>query len=510
LGAGKRAIPRFSAFPSVNLSILKSSINFRSANMAARTGVAMDSAGPIHGAVDPHARDAKLALDQLALAARNLKPHPILMPMFGLVICVINYRLVPLDMLATWFIVLALAHVPLAVVSHQFTAKERAASDLGKWTVLMTAAYSLSTLAWSAQVLFLWAPGNDLNHLLMVLFLAGYLSGQSPFASPSIPLVVSVFAIDGSALVAAPLREGGFVYDSLAVIALFYAIYTMYMANQMYLTARSMLLLRTDKNDLIVALGNAKAESDRARYRAEAASKSKSQFLANMSHELRTPLNAILGFSEMLASRAIAPIEKHYEYAEHIHRSGNHLLTLINDILDLAKIEAGAFSLREANVDVGRVIADEVSTLEHKIRSGGCTIRTEISDKLPLVYADERAIKQIMLNLLSNAAKFTPSGGSITAFAEVAAGAALCFGVADTGIGITPEDQARVFENFGQGRHDVVTKDKGTGLGLPIVKGLAEAHGGRVSMESKVGEGTRIVVYLPASRARPRFNVRAA
>jgi two-component system cell cycle sensor histidine kinase PleC len=456
------------------------------------------------------ARDEKLALEQLTLAVRNLKPQPYLMPLFGLVICIIFSRWIQVSVLSAWLGAMILAHVPLALISHRFSSRERTSSELRKWTLLISAAYALSTLVWSAQMIFLWTPLNDLNHLLIVLFLAGYLSGQTPFASPSIPMAAVVFAIGGSALIAAPLRAGGFVYDSLAIIALFYTVYTMYMARQMYVTARSMLLLRTDKNDLIVALGNAKAESDRARYRAEAASRSKSQFLANMSHELRTPLNAILGFSEMIGSGKFTAIEKHYEYADHIHKSGTLLLALINDVLDLAKIEAGALALRESDVDVARVIADEVALVEPTAQSGRCTIVTEISDKLPLVYADERAIRQILLNLLSNALKFTPEGGCITAFAQVTAGAALCFGVADTGIGIAPEDQVKVFENFGQGRNDVVLQDKGTGLGLPIVKGLAEAHGGRLQLESEVGKGTRVTVYLPTTRARPRVDARAA
>jgi two-component system cell cycle sensor histidine kinase PleC len=471
----------------------------------------MSGASLAKGAPATQQRDAKLALDQLELAARNLKPHPYLMPLFAAVICAIFSHWVPATTLWVWFGAMALAHVPLAVVSYRFFARERAPSELRKWTLLVTGAYALATLAWSSQVIFLWAPHNDLSHLMMILFLAGYLSGQSPFASPSIPMVTSVFAIAGTALVAAPLRQREeFMYDGIAVIAFFYAVYTMYMARQMYLTARSMLLLRTDKNDLIVALGNAKAESDRARYHAEAASRSKSQFLANMSHELRTPLNAILGFSQMIASRNLAPVERHFEYAEHIQKSGNHLLALINDILDLAKIEAGGFALHEADIDVGRVIEDEVATFQHRAESNGCTLKVEVSDQLPLVHADERAVRQIMLNLLSNAVKFTPTGGTITAFAEVAAGAALCFGVTDTGVGISPDDQAKVFENFGQGRHDVVSPDKGTGLGLPIVKGLAESHGGRVSLESKVGQGTRVVIFLPSARARPRLKVRAA
>jgi two-component system cell cycle sensor histidine kinase PleC len=466
-------------------------------------GEGMD-ASPAVGTAEQ--RNEKLALDQLALTLRNLKPHPYLMPLFALAICAIDAKWISFSLLAAWFVVFVLSHIPLAIVLHGFFSRERSVAETREWSQLASGAYALSTFVWTTQAIFLWEPGSDLNHLLTVLFLAGYLSGQSPFVAPSKALLASLFLTDGVALVLTPLRAGGFIYDAISFITFFYSAYTLYMAREMYLSAKNALSLKHDKSALIVALGSAKTESDRARYRAEAASRSKSQFLANMSHELRTPLNAILGFSEIIASGTFArEPAKHVEYAELIHKSGHHLLGLINDILDLAKIEAGAFTLRESDVDVGRLVADETSLMMAKASAGAIALEASVSDAIPFVFADERALKQVLLNLLSNAIKFTPEGGRVTVFAQVAAGAALCFGVEDSGVGIPPEDQARVFEQFGQARHDVVTADKGTGLGLAIVKGLIEAHGGRVTLESAVGQGTRVTVYLPNDRARPKL-----
>src|SRR5581483_12212435 len=170
---------------------------------------------------------------------------------------------------------------------------------------------------------------------------------------------------------------------------------------------------------------------------------------------------------------------KHVEYARNIHDSGHLLLALINDILDLAKIEAGGLMLHEKDLDIGALVCDCVRLIETRARGDNLELNVEIAAGLPPVRGDERALKQIMLNLLSNAVKFTPAGGKINVFARRDSRGDLLLGVADTGIGIAPEDHERVFQNFGQGRHDVVTSDKGTGLGLPIVKGLAEAHGGR-------------------------------
>jgi two-component system cell cycle sensor histidine kinase PleC len=230
-----------------------------------------------------------------------------------------------------------------------------------------------------------------------------------------------------------------------------------------------------------------------------------------MSHELRTPLNAILGFSEMISSRVFAANpEKHYEYAELIHGSGQHLLTLINDILDLAKIEAGGWTLHETEIDLGAAIGEACTMVRPRAQAAGCKLATDIHAGLPQLYCDERALKQVLLNLLSNAVKFTPRGGRVIAFARNTVDGGLCFGISDTGVGISREDQQRVFQNFGQGRHDIVLADKGTGLGLPIVKGLVEAHGGRVELESSVGEGTTVTVYLPPLRVRRRSAIQAA
>jgi signal transduction histidine kinase len=333
------------------------------------------------------------------------------------------------------------------------------------------------------------------------MLLACTVAGNGALVGASRPLTIVSYGSYGASLILVPLQSGGLVYDGISLLAVLYIGYMMFMSRQIYLTARDMLLLRYEKNDLIEALARSKAESDLAREHAEAASRAKSQFLANMSHELRTPLNAILGFSEMITSRIFAAKpERHYEYAGLIHDSGFHLLTLINDILDLAKIEAGSWTLRESELDLAVIVAESCAMVQPRADGNGCELRMAIDARLPLVRGDERALKQILLNLLSNAIKFTPRGGHVTVFARREADGTIALGVADSGVGIAAEDRERVFQNFGQGRHDVVTADKGTGLGLPIVKGLVEAHGGRIALVSEVGEGTTVTIHLPASR----------
>jgi two-component system cell cycle sensor histidine kinase PleC len=230
------------------------------------------------------------------------------------------------------------------------------------------------------------------------------------------------------------------------------------------------------------------------------ANETKSRFLANMSHELRTPLNAILGYSEIIHTRMFGDQAARYaEYAADIHTSGRHLLELIDDILDLSKIEAGKLELLNAPLDLNAQIASALRLLE--ARAQAKSIRLVFDPDAPLaIMADERAIHQILVNLLTNAVKFTPDGGSVTIEAYCARGGPIVVTIEDTGIGISPDDMAHVFESFGQGRHDIATRERGTGLGLPIVKGLVEAHGGTFEIESTVDVGTRAIVSFPPER----------
>ena len=229
----------------------------------------------------------------------------------------------------------------------------------------------------------------------------------------------------------------------------------------------------------------------------EKASRHKSEFLANMSHELRTPLNAILGFSEMLAERLFGDLNsKQEEYVRDIHESGKHLLSLINDILDLSKIEAGKMELELSEFDVPSALRDAITLVKERAQRHGIALRLEIDPGLGSLHADERKFQQIMLNMLSNAVKFTPDGGSIHVCAKPN-GAAVEIFVSDTGAGIAPEDQAAVFEEFKQVGKDSTRKAEGTGLGLPLTKRFIELHGGTIRLESAPGKGSTFGFTLP-------------
>jgi len=236
---------------------------------------------------------------------------------------------------------------------------------------------------------------------------------------------------------------------------------------------------------------------------AESASRQKTEFLANVSHELRTPLNAIIGFAEVMHMELLGPMgnPQYRGYVGDIHDSARHLLGLINDILDVAKIEAGRAELTETTVPV-RALFDAVARLIRE-RSVRAEVRLDVDMQpdLPPLFADERKLKQILINLLSNSVKFTPAGGAIRMNAALdPADGDLVITIADTGIGIAPEDITRVMEPFGQVDNPINRKFRGTGLGLPLTKGLVELHGGSFAIESTPGVGTTVTLRFPARR----------
>jgi len=260
-------------------------------------------------------------------------------------------------------------------------------------------------------------------------------------------------------------------------------------------------LMKTFATQSVLAIQNARLfrEIEEKSRQIEAANRHKSEFLANMSHELRTPLNAIIGFSEVLGERMFGELnEKQAEYTEDILSSGRHLLSLINEILDLSKVEAGRMELEVATFDLPLAIDNARTFVRERATKHGINLDITVDERLGDFVGDERKIKQILLNLLSNAVKFTPEGGRIGIKARQADGS-VEISVSDTGIGISPDDQAKIFEEFRQVGGDYAHKREGTGLGLTLAKKFVELHGGRIWVESEVGKGSTFTFTLPTN-----------
>jgi PAS domain S-box-containing protein len=242
-------------------------------------------------------------------------------------------------------------------------------------------------------------------------------------------------------------------------------------------------------------------ESRRSKEAAEYANRTKTQFLANMSHELRTPLNAILGFSEVIASQMFGPVgDKYLGYAADIHNSGRHLLELVNDVLDLSKLEAGKLELRETELSVPALVADCFTLLRSRADDGHVELVAEIPRDLPQLRADARAAKQLLLNFLSNAVKFTPEGGRVRVAADCDMQSGLFLSVSDTGIGMSDAEIEIALSPFGQIDSRLARKHVGTGLGLPICRALLELHGGALAVSSTPNVGTTLTARFPAHR----------
>ncbi len=405
--------------------------------------------------------------------------------------------------LAEWGIVSTLTWSVTLTILRLFLHDDRRSERVLAWTIAICVALFVSSLAFASVAPLFWIADNRLNNVLLYVVLAAGLACAGAQSAPSVPVVVTNIAPYAIFFVGITLVNERYpVGPLMAFLQLCYIGLVAMYSRAVWQLTREMLMLREDKESLIAKLRGAVEDANSAREKAERASTAKSEFLANMSHELRTPLNAVLGFSEVIKGLLFGrdAIDRYADYAANVHASGSHLLGLINDILDLSKIEAGKWQLKETRFSLIAQAREALCFIEPQAKQKSLRLLLDSPQDLTLI-ADERAIRQILINLLANAVKFTQRSGTVTVALRCLNDGSGQITVSDTGVGIAREDLDCVLENFGQGRHDVATTDdRGTGLGLPIVKGLVQAHGGGLRIESEVGLGTTVTVILPAAR----------
>jgi two-component system cell cycle sensor histidine kinase PleC len=401
---------------------------------------------------------------------------------------------------ATWTCAVLAIHAAIVRACFRFLAEQPSLAATRRWRTRFILFDLLYGISWVAILVHpaLDTVSDTLMMFLMLLVIAvsSMLAANLPMAAlaATVPVTVAIslnYAVSG--------KLDNYVLAAFAIAA---EGYFALLAHRLHSTTLATLEARAEKDALIGELEQAKSISDEARHRAESANVAKSRFLAQMSHELRTPLNAILGFSEVMKSEIFGShaVPVYGEYSADIHNSGVHLLNLINEILDLSRIEAGRYELNEEAVSLVNVVVDCHHLMKLRASSRGITIHEVFEHGMPRIWGDERATRQIVLNLLSNSIKFTPQGGEIWLKVGWTASGGQYLSVKDTGSGIPENEIPIVLASFGQGSNSIKSAEQGAGLGLPIAKSLIDLHGGTFTLKSKLRIGTEVIVTYPPER----------
>jgi two-component system, cell cycle sensor histidine kinase PleC len=420
----------------------------------------------------------------------------------GLVIGAASCLWLPVYLVGLWGCTLLLSVGLTAILASRFLKEPAADANVRKWRGLFPLAECLHGLAWAVLIIML--VGIDASaakiFVLATMLIVGALTVM---LSASIPTAVYAGLLPVAFSIGLHVW-GGWTMDTMtiAMVAGAAQLFFIFLANRLYATAIETVSFQAEKDSLITELETAKSNSDEARRKAEEANLAKSRFLATMSHELRTPLNAILGFSEVMKNEIFGPhVNPAYkEYSGDIHGSGQHLLDLINEILDLSRIEAGKYELNEEALSLAMIVEDCHHMLNLRASAKGQNIIEMIEPDLPKIWGDERAVRQIMLNILSNAIKFTPQGGDITIKVGWTATGGQYVSFRDNGPGIPEDEIPIVLQSFGRGSHAIKTAEQGSGLGLPIVKGLVDLHEGGFDLKSRPRDGTVVTITFPPTR----------
>ncbi|NVK32927.1 MAG: HAMP domain-containing histidine kinase [Rhodobacteraceae bacterium] len=424
-------------------------------------------------------------------------------PILGMIVAAIASVWIHPLYVCAWFLLLLTSHGVAVFVSQNYVRAQSRKSKKNNWQARFVLADLLYGASWACFFALPCDQDTGANFQVFQFATMLIVIAMNTMQSATLPRSLLVATLPVSLIVAGQmLVDARSMQYTLAAMTIGAQGFFFILGHQLIKNANTVLEYRAEKDHLIAELETANALSDEGRRRAEEANLAKSRFLATMSHELRTPLNAILGFSEVMKDEVLGPMKNatYKGYAADIHSSGAHLLNLINEILDLSRIEAGRHELHEEAVFMQDIAEDCSTMMQIRAKSKEITIHENFEDGLPRVWADERALRQVILNLVSNAVKFTPYKGEIHITLGATRDGGQFVSVRDNGPGIPEEEIPIVLQAFGQGSVAIQSAEPGTGLGLSIVQALVSMHGGIFKLNSKLREGTEAIVTLPKAR----------
>jgi two-component system cell cycle sensor histidine kinase PleC len=439
--------------------------------------------------------------DLLSLFVRNQLKTTLALPILALILTIVGFKWLDPVAAVSWLASVLACQALQHGLCVKYEKQQSPAISPVEWLGMLTAAEAFTATCWSLSLYLFWQSGNELQHIFLVAILIAVIAVRIIVASNFIPIIIAGTGVLTILIVIRCVSARSLFDVNIAAVAIVTEVFLLQLTRRLQETARDMLTYKQQREELIMRLERAKILAEEAREKAEDASRAKSRFLAMMSHELRTPLNAILGYSEILAKELMGEhaVKAYKGYAGDIHYSGLHLLSLINDILDLSRIEAGRQELTEEAVSLAETGAECLKLLQADAAAKKLNVLTTLDASLPRVYADRRQINQIWLNLLSNAIKFTPEGGTLRMETGMAADR-LTLRVCDTGMGIPAHEIESLHGAFIRGSHAVRNAVEGAGLGLSIVNGLVRLHGGEIVIKSEIDKGTSIEVSFPPFR----------
>ena len=440
--------------------------------------------------------------DLLEMFLRNQWQLAPAMPMLAVLFGITAMTWVPIATAISWLIAVLGCNAIQLYLCRLYFQQPRSDQEQRDWIGMLSASELLLGACWVIPLFVFWPKVNTLEGEFIIATIMVVSAARFLLVSNFMPVLVAGTCIMTMGVAYRCAMETGPIFIAMAGLIITLEAFFLFIARQLQSTARDMIIFRNQKDVLIAELQQERDKAEVERKKAETANIAKSSFLANMSHELRTPLNAILGFSEVLEREMFGPLDNatYKDYAGDIHNSGQYLLGLINDILDISRIEAGRRDVR----DEPFALIDAMDNASHltaiAATEKGITVSFDVQSGTPKIMCDIRAVNQVAINLLNNGIKFTPNGGLVTMFAQPTAQGTVEFRIKDNGPGIPADEIAQSLAAFSRGSLATKKAIDGAGLGLSIVKGIMELHGGSIEIKSEVGRGTEVICTFPAKR----------